>query len=267
VSAPAPGDVRESPDARRHGPANNPGTTFAEPRHATTPRPARPDHFGLRVGAARSRGFRRRCRAVQDRLHPAHDRAICLHRQADRSRDQALDGAERRDGRRPQDRAGRERRRRRRRHHPAHRPGDGRQRQDRRAGRLRPDAARLRNGADRDAEQDADGRHRRGHLGHHRAVALHRAHQLHAAAGDGADRRLGGQARHQEGSDLRRRLRPRHRCREVLQEPVQAERRRSHRRDPHAAEEPRLRPSCRSWPISSPTRCSCFCPRARARRS
>jgi branched-chain amino acid transport system substrate-binding protein len=52
--------------------------------------------------------------------------------------------------------------------------------------------------ADRDAEQDADGRDRGGDVDHHGAVALHRAHQLHAAAGDGADRRLGGQERHQE---------------------------------------------------------------------
>ena len=75
----------------------------------------------------------------------------------------------------------------------------------------------------------------RRHLLDHRAIALHRAHQLHPATGDGADRRLGGQARDQDGGHLRRRLRPRHRRREILQEPVRARRRQDHGRDPHAA--------------------------------
>ena len=79
--------------------------------------------------------------------------------------------------------------------------------------------------ADRDAEQDADGRDGGGHVGDHRRLALHRAHQLHAAAGDGADGRLGAQERHQEGRHPGHRLRPGHRRREVLQEPVPAQRR------------------------------------------
>ena len=49
----------------------------------------------------------------------------------------------------------------------------------RRAGRLRPDAAGARHRADCDRGQDADGRDGGGGVDHHRAVALHRAHQLH----------------------------------------------------------------------------------------
>ena len=52
--------------------------------------------------------------------------------------------------------------------------------------------------ADRHAVEDAAGGDGRGHLQHHRGLALHRAHQLHAAAGVGGAGRLGAQERHQE---------------------------------------------------------------------
>ena len=70
-------------------------------------------------------------------------------------------------------------------------------------------------GADRHAVQDAAGGDGRGDFEHHRGLAVHRAHQLHAAAGGGRDGRLGAQERHQEGRDPGHRLRPGHRRREV----------------------------------------------------
>ena len=51
----------------------------------------------------------------------------------------------------------------------------------------------------RDPGEDAADRDGRRHLDHHRGVALHRPHQLHPAAVQRADRRLGRQERHQEG--------------------------------------------------------------------
>ena len=68
------------------------------------------------------------------------------------------------DRRRAQGRGDHQGRRRRRRHDAPDRAGAGRQRQGRRPRRLRPDAARARDRADRDAEQDADGRDRGGHV-------------------------------------------------------------------------------------------------------
>ena len=53
------------------------------------------------------------------------------------------------------------------------------------ARRLRPHAAGAGHRADRHAEQDADGRDGGGHVEHHRGIAVHRPHQLHAAAGHG----------------------------------------------------------------------------------
>ena len=47
-------------------------------------------------------------------------------------------------------------------------------------------------GAARDAGQGAGRRHGGRDRHHHRGLALHRAHELHPAAGDGADGRLGG---------------------------------------------------------------------------
>ena len=55
--------------------------------------------------------------------------------------------------------------------------------------------------------QDAGNRHRRGHVDHHREVALYRTHELHAGAVVGADGRLGGAKRHQESRDHGVRLR------------------------------------------------------------
>ena len=244
------------------------GPPFDGRPHATTPRPPRPARFGLPRGAARRHRACRRCRSVQDRLHPAHDRPVGIDRQADRGRGQALPGAERLDLRRPQGRADHQGRRRRRRHDAPGRPGADRQRQGRRPRRLRPDAARARDRADRDPEQDADGRHRGGDVDDPLDLALHHPHQLRAAAGDRADGRLGGQERHQESRHLRRRLRPRARRREVLQEPVHSSTAaRSSARSARRCAAPTSRRSCRRSPTSSPTRCSCSCRPGRARRS
>ena len=80
------------------------------------------------------------------------------------------------------------------------------------------------------------------HLDHHRALALHRAHQLHAAAVVRDDGRLGGQERHQEGRDHGLRLRARRRCREVVQGALQGRRRRGRRGAPGAAASPDFAP-------------------------
>ena len=64
--------------------------------------------------------------------------------------------------------------------------------------RLRRDAGRARRRAARDARRRCRDRDGRRHLDHHRALALHRAHQLHAGAVLRDHRRLGGQERHQE---------------------------------------------------------------------
>ena len=57
----------------------------------------------------------------------------------------------------------------------------------------------------------------RGHLRHHRGVALHHAHQLHAGAVDGSDGAMGGQERHQEGRHHGVGLCSRHRRRDLVQ--------------------------------------------------
>ena len=109
--------------------------------------------------------------------------------------------AERRHGRRQEDRGDPQGRRRGARQHQAHRAGADRQRQGQRHRRLRHHAdarSRSRRSRPRPRCRARDGGR---HLDHHRALALHRAHQLHAAAVIGHHRRLGGQERHQEGRD------------------------------------------------------------------
>ena len=58
--------------------------------------------------------------------------------------------------------------------------------------RLRRDAGRARRRAARHPGEGAADRDGGRHLDHHRALALHRAHQLHAGAVLGDHRRLGG---------------------------------------------------------------------------
>ena len=110
-----------------------------------------------------------------------------------------------------------------------------------RAGRLRPDAPGPGHGADRHPVQDAAGGDGRGDVQHHRSLAVHRAHQLHAAAGGCRHRRLGAQERHQDGRDAGHRLRPGHRRREVLQGPAAVQRRPGGGEPARAAAQPRLR--------------------------
>ena len=69
----------------------------------------------------------------------------------------------------------------------------------------------LATAADRHAIEDAAGGHGGRHFEHHAGFALHRAHQLHAAAGVGGDRGLGAQERHQESGHPGHRLRSGHR--------------------------------------------------------
>ena len=82
---------------------------------------------------------------------------------------------------------------------------------------LRRHAGRACRSAARDAGQDSGSGDGRGHLDHHREVALYRAHQLHAGAVLHHHRRLGGQERHQEGRDADLRLRAGQRRAELLQ--------------------------------------------------
>ncbi len=77
-------------------------------------------------------------------------------------------------------------------------------------------ADRARDRAARDAEQDAAGRDGGGHVEHHRSVALHHPHQLHAAAGDGRHRRLGREEQDQKSRHAGGRLRSGLRRREVF---------------------------------------------------
>ena len=77
-------------------------------------------------------------------------------------------------------------------------------------------AGRARGRAARDRGEGAGSGHGRRHLDHHRALALYRAHQLHAAAVFRDHRRLGGQERHQEGRHHRLRLRARRGRREIV---------------------------------------------------
>jgi hypothetical protein len=162
---------------------------------------------------------------LQDRADPADDRPAGHHRPPDRGGCPAVHAAERRHRRRqenPADRQGR--------HQSARRdasagPGTGREREGQRAGRLRHHALGHRHRADRHPVQDAASGHGRGDLEHHRGVPVHRAHQLHAAAGVGRAGRLGAQERHQEGRDAGQRLRSGHRCREVFQGAAAVQRR------------------------------------------
>ena len=172
------------------------------------------------------------------------------------------------DGRRPQGRADHQGRRRRRRHDAPARAGAGRQREGRRARRLRPDAARAGDRADRDAEQDADGRHRGGDVDHHRAVAVHRAHQLHAAAGHGRRSPSGRpRTRSRKSSPssptTARGSMPRSSSRASSSSTAARSSARSARR----CAAPTSRRSCRRSPTSSPTPCSCSCRPGRARPS
>ena len=154
--------VNECPDGRQRAVARESGSPNSKDRsHGPPPRTSHhPDGARRRRRVDGDRAGPEH-RAVQDRLHPAHDRPVGVDRQADRGGRQALAGAERNDRGRAQGRGHPQGRRRRRRHDAPDRAGDGRQRQGRRPRRLRPDAARPRDRADRDAEQDADGRDRR----------------------------------------------------------------------------------------------------------
>ena len=122
--------------------------TVARARRRCASRPARP-------GADR--------RTLQDRLHPAHDRPVGVDRQADRGRDQALASAERHHRRRPQGRGDPQGRRRR---SPTRRAGSRRSWSSTTRSTCSPASALTplgaRDRADRDPEQDADGRDRGG---------------------------------------------------------------------------------------------------------
>ena len=119
----------------------------------------------------------------QDRHDPADDRSVRVDRPADRGQCQALHGAARHDGGRQEDRADRQGRRGRPGQHEAHRAGTHRQRQGRVPGGLRLDAARAGDRAAGDRSEGADGGHGRRDVRHHREIAVHRAHRIHAAAG------------------------------------------------------------------------------------
>ena len=180
------------------------------------------------IGRARA-GARAGAGQRQDRPDPADDRRPGLDRQADRQRDQAVHAAERRHRRRQEDRDHPEGRRRRSRQHQAPRAGTDRQRQGQFHCRLRRHAGGAGRRAAGDAGQDPGSRDGGGHLDHHRAFALHRAHQFHAGAILHHHRRLGGQERHQEGRDADLRLRARQRCAELLQGAFHGRRRRDRR--------------------------------------
>ena len=114
-----------------------------------------------------------------------------------------------RHGRRQEDRAHRQGRYRRARRRQAPGAGTGRQRQGRRAGGLRADADRARRGADRDRRPRCPrSSWRPAPRSSPRSSPYHRAHELHAAAVGRADRRLGGEERHQEGGHAGHRLSP-----------------------------------------------------------
>ena len=154
---------------------------------------------------------------IQDRPGAAHDGPAGHHRPPDRSRCTPVYGAAWRHGSRQEDRADRQGR-----HQPARpdappRARADRQRQGQRAGRHGHHAFGHGRGTAGHAKQDAAGGDGCGHVQHHRSLAVHRAHQLHAAASLGGAGRLGTQERHQESGDAGVRLRPGHRRREVLQ--------------------------------------------------
>ena len=131
------------------------------------------------------------------------------------------------------------------RQHQAPGAGTDRQRQGQFHRRLRRHAGGAGRSAAGDAGQDTGSRDGGGHLDHHRAFALYRAHQLHAGAVLHHHRRLGGQERHQEGRDADLRLRARQRRAELLQGALHRRRRRDRRRGQGAARPiPTSRRSC-----------------------
>ena len=128
------------------------------------------------------------------------------------------------------------------RHHAPPRAGAGRQRQGRGARRLRPHAAGAGHGADRHAGEDADGRDGRGHLG-----ASPRRRPTSCAPASRCRRRRCAIAEWASKNGIKKvvtlvgRLRPGHRCREVLRRPLHAQRRQGAREAARAAAQPRLR--------------------------
>ena len=127
------------------------------------------------------------------------------------------------------------------RQHQAPRAGTDRQRQGQLHRRLRRHAGGARGRAAGDPGQDAGNRDGGRHLDHHRALALYRAHQLHAGAVLHHHRRLGGQERHQEGRDADLGLRAGQRRAEFLQGALHRRRRRDRRRGQGAAGQSGLR--------------------------
>ena len=116
-----------------------------------------------------------------------------------------------------------------RRHDQAARAGTRGQRQGGLPGRIWADAGRAGNGADRHRGQDSANRDDGGDLGHHRAFALYRAHQLLGSANDRSARRLGGEERHQDGGDRGVGLCARHRRGDRIQAALRSRRRQSDR--------------------------------------
>ena len=198
---------------------------------------------GAAIAGAVGAGARAGAGERQDRPDPADDRRPGLDRQADRQRGQAVHAAERRHRRRQEDRNHPEGRRRASRQHQAPRAGTDRQRQGQFHRRLRRHAGGAGRGAAGDPGQDPGNRDGGGHLDHHRALALYRAHQLHAGAVLHHHRRLGGQERHQEGRDADLGLCARQRRAEFLQGAFHRRRRRDRRRGQGAA-----------WPIPTSRR-------------
>ena len=203
-------------------------------------------------------GRRRRCRrrrarsgasegagSRQDRPDPADDRRPGVDRQADRQRGQAVHAAAWRHRRRQEDRSHPQGRRGAARQHQAAGAGTDRQRQGQHHRRLWRHAGRAGRGAAGDAGEGTGNRDGGRHLDHHRTLALHRAHQLHAGAILHHHRRLGGQERHQEGRHPDLGLRARQRRAEFLQaEFHRRRRRRSSRRSRCRSPIPTSRRSC-----------------------
>ena len=149
--------------------------------------------------------------------------------------------------------------------HQAHRAGTDRQRQGQLHRRLRRDAGRARRRAARHAGEGPADRDGGRHLDHHRALALHRAHQLHAGAVVRDHRGLGAEEQHQEGRHHGVGLRARRRRREVVLRTLQGGRRRDRRGDQASRSPTRTsRRSCSAPPTPSPMRCSSSCRPARA---
>ena len=175
------------------------------------------------------------------RHDPADDRPAGLDRQAGTRRRRALHSAAWRHGRRQEDRARGQGRHRRGRRDQA--PGGGADRQRSRQGAdgFRADAARAGHRAGGYGGEGSRDRQRRRDRDDHREIALYRPHLVHASAGVGADGRVGGQERDQEGRHHRRRLRPRRRRREMVLRHVREGRRNGRGKNSRAAQEPGLR--------------------------